>query len=154
MYKILGIVFLCICLISCNQEKIITDTDLIENNQNVTIWVDDSYSIIESSKLEWWNKIIYANSDTVSISVWSNLKKLNWINKFNGDMLTIEVNLDTFWSELLNKIKWAKWKNLHIAVYSEEQDILIVNDDDYGIYQKLEFDDKEIILLIWKKYEQ
>lgn len=151
MYKILVILFFSLFLISCNQENIKNDINLIENNQNTTIWLDDSYSIIESSKLEWRNKNIYTNSNVVSIPLWSNLEKLEWINKFNGESLTIEVNIDDFWSELLNKLKWAKWKYLHIAVYSEEQDLLVINDSDYNEYKKLDFDDKEIILLIWKK---
>lgn len=154
MYKILGIVLLCIFITSCNQKKIKTTSNLIENNQNIIIWADNSYITIESSELEWWKKIkemIYENFDSLTIPVWLTLKNLDWINKFNGDNLTIEVNLDVFWSELLNKIKWAKWKSLHIAVYSDEQDTLIVNDNDYHVYQKLEFDNKEIMLLIWKK---
>ena len=89
--------------------------------------------------------------DVVSIPLWKKLEKLEWIDKFNGESLTIEVNIDDFWNELLNKLKWAKWKSLHIAVYSEEQDLLVINDDDYNEYQKLDFDNKEIILLIWKK---
>ena len=85
------------------------------------------------------------------MSIFTNLEKLKWINKFNGESLSVEVNIDDFWSELLNKLKWAKWKTLHIAVYSEKEDLLVINNNDYIEYQKLDFDDKEIILLIWKK---
>lgn len=151
MYKILVILFFSLFLISCNKENIKNNINLTENNQNTTIWVNESSSIIDWLKLEWWNENIYTNSDIVSIPLGTNLEKLEWIDKFNGESLTIEVNIDDFWNELLNKLKWAKWKSLHIAVYSEEQDLLVINDDDYNEYQKLDFDNKEIILLIWKK---
>jgi hypothetical protein len=129
MYKNLVILFFSFFLISCNQGNIENDINLIES----------------------WNENKYTNMDIVSIPLWTNLEKLKWINKFNGESLTIEVNIDDFWSELLNKLKWAKWKTLHIATYSEKEDLLVINNNDYIEYQKLDFDDKEIILLIWKK---
>jgi len=140
-------------LLSCNN---CNEKQKINNNEinQWTITVDNSIITFEKFNDKWWEnvrKLIYSNFDDLIIEAGNNINFINWLNNFNWNQLLIHVNKNIFWVDFLKKIKWAKWKILSFGILSDNDTIITISDEEAKIYDKLNFENKNIILSVWKK---